>query len=63
MKPSDLRVHIRQLCCLGVGGEQLMPALLKAVRTLVGGDSAKTASERSSTAATMPCPSSTTAVT
>ena len=40
MKPSDLRVHIRQLCCLGVGGEQLMPALLKAVRKLVGADSA-----------------------
>jgi DNA-binding CsgD family transcriptional regulator len=40
MKPSDLRIHIRQLCCLGVGGEQLMPALLKAVRLLVGADSA-----------------------
>lgn len=40
MRPADLRVHVRQLCCLGVTGEQLMPTLLKAVRQLVGADSA-----------------------
>lgn len=40
MRPADLRIHIRQLCCLGMGGEQLMPVLLKAVRMLVGADSA-----------------------
>lgn len=38
--PAQLRVHIRQLCCLGLPGEQLMPPLLKAVRELVGADSA-----------------------
>lgn len=40
MRPAELRVHIRQLCCLGVTGEQLMPALLKAVRQLIGAESA-----------------------
>ena len=40
MKPSDLRTHIRQLCCLGLPSEQLMPSLLKALRQLVGADSA-----------------------
>ena len=40
MRTADLRVHIRQLCCLGVTGEQLMPALLKSVRQLVGAESA-----------------------
>jgi len=40
MHRSNLRVHIRQLCCLGLPGEQLMPVLLKAVRQLVGADSA-----------------------
>jgi DNA-binding CsgD family transcriptional regulator len=40
VRVSDLRIHIRQLCCLGVTGEQLMPTLLKAVRKLVGADSA-----------------------
>src|SRR5438309_4053619 len=40
MTPADLRVHIRQLCCLGLPGEQLVPPLLKAVRQLVGADSA-----------------------
>ena len=40
MKPAELRVHIRQLCCLGLTAEQLMPALLKAVRQLVGAESA-----------------------
>lgn len=34
------RVHIRQLCCLGLPGEQLMPPLLKAVRQLVRAESA-----------------------
>lgn len=38
--PAQLRVHIRQLCCLGLPGEQLMPPLLKAVRELVGAESA-----------------------
>lgn len=40
MQPAELRVHIRQLCCLGVTGEQLMPALLKSIRQLVGAESA-----------------------
>src|SRR3954468_3555175 len=40
MHRANLRVHIRQLCCLGLPGEQLMPVLLKAVRQLVGADSA-----------------------
>ena len=40
VKPSDLRTHVRQLCCLGLPSEQLMPSLLKAVRQLVGADSA-----------------------
>lgn len=40
MKPDQLRIHIRQLCCLGLPAEQLMPALLKAVRRLVGAESA-----------------------
>ena len=40
MTPANLRVHIRQLCCLGYPGEQLMPTLLKAVRHLVEADSA-----------------------
>ncbi len=37
---ADLRVHIRQLCCLGLSSEQLTPPLLKAVRQLVGAESA-----------------------
>ena len=37
---GHLRVHVRQLCCLGLSGEQLMPPLLKAVRELVGAESA-----------------------
>ncbi len=40
MKPSNLRVHIRQLCCLGLPGKQLMPSLLKSLRQLVDADSA-----------------------
>jgi DNA-binding NarL/FixJ family response regulator len=37
---ASQRVHIRQLCCLGLSSEQLMPRLLKAVRHFVGADSA-----------------------
>jgi DNA-binding NarL/FixJ family response regulator len=37
---ASQRVHIRQLCCLGLPSEQLMPKLLKAVRQFVGADSA-----------------------
>jgi DNA-binding CsgD family transcriptional regulator len=37
---ADLRVHIRQLCCLGLSSEQLTPPLLKAVRQLVDAESA-----------------------
>ena len=40
MKRAGLRVHIRQLCCLGLPGEQLMPSLLKSIRELVDADSA-----------------------
>ena len=40
VRTADLRIHIRQLCCLGVTGEQLMPSLLKSVRQLVGAESA-----------------------
>ena len=40
MTQANLRVHIRQLCCLGLPSEQLVPPLLKAVRQLVGADSA-----------------------
>ena len=38
--PTRQRVHIRQLCCLGLPGEQLLPTLLKAVREFVDADSA-----------------------
>jgi DNA-binding CsgD family transcriptional regulator len=38
--PARQRVHIRQLCCLGLPGEQLMPTLLKAIREFVEADSA-----------------------
>jgi len=40
VKPANLRVHIRQLCCLGLPSEQLMPSLLKSIRQLVDADSA-----------------------
>jgi DNA-binding CsgD family transcriptional regulator len=41
MKNAALLAHIRQLCCLGLGGRAIMPALLKAVRQLVPSDSAE----------------------
>jgi DNA-binding CsgD family transcriptional regulator len=31
--------HIRQICCLGLGGEVIMPSVLKALHDLVGSDS------------------------
>jgi len=34
------RLHIRQLCCLGLPSEQLLPRLLKAIRQFVDADSA-----------------------
>jgi DNA-binding NarL/FixJ family response regulator len=40
MKRTGTLVHIRQLCCLGVSGESLMPALLRSVREFVDADSA-----------------------
>lgn len=40
MTRGSHRVHIRQLCCLGLPSEQLMPALLKAVRQFVDAESA-----------------------
>lgn len=41
MKNAALLAHIRQLCCLGLGGRAIMPALLNAVRELVPSDSAE----------------------
>lgn len=41
MKNAALLSHIRQLCCLGLGGRAIMPALLRAVRELVPSDSAE----------------------
>jgi DNA-binding CsgD family transcriptional regulator len=41
MKNAALLAHIRQLCCLGLGGRAIMPALLKAARELVPSDSAE----------------------
>ena len=38
MKNAALLAHIRQLCCLGLGGRAIMPALLRAVRDLVPAD-------------------------
>ena len=40
MTRADRRIHIRQLCCLGLPSEQLLPVLLKAVRQFVDADSA-----------------------
>ena len=40
MTRGNRRVHIRQLCCLGLPSEQLMPALLKAIRQFIDADSA-----------------------
>ena len=40
MKRSAQLVHIRQLCCIGLPGQALMPALLRAIRDYVPADSA-----------------------
>jgi DNA-binding CsgD family transcriptional regulator len=40
MKDTHRIAALRQLCCLGVGGQASMPTLLKAVRELVPSDSA-----------------------
>jgi DNA-binding CsgD family transcriptional regulator len=40
MKHSVQLAHIRQLCCLGIPGQTLMPALLRALREFVNADSA-----------------------
>ena len=40
MKRTGTLVHIRQLCCLGVSSESLMPALLRSLREFVDADSA-----------------------
>jgi len=41
MKNAALVAHVRQLCCLGLGGRAIMPALINAVRELVAFDSAE----------------------
>ena len=40
MKQSAVRARIRQICCLGLPGPMLMPALLPALREVVPSDSA-----------------------
>ena len=40
MKKTSLRAQIRQLCCLGLPAETLMPRLLPLIRQLVPADSA-----------------------
>lgn len=40
MKQTSLRAQIRQLCCLGLSAETLMPRLLPLIRALVPADSA-----------------------
>jgi DNA-binding CsgD family transcriptional regulator len=40
VKNSAATAHIRQLCCLGLGGEAIMPALLRDLHDLVPCDSA-----------------------
>jgi DNA-binding CsgD family transcriptional regulator len=40
MKRSSILAHIRQLCCLGLGGEAIMPSLLRELHELVPCDSA-----------------------
>jgi DNA-binding CsgD family transcriptional regulator len=39
LKHTATIAHIRQLCCLGLGGEAIMPSLLKALHDLVPSDS------------------------
>lgn len=41
MKHAALVAHIRQLCCLGLGGRAIMPALLNALRELLPFDAAE----------------------
>ena len=41
MKNASLVAHVRQLCCLGLGGRAIMPALVNAVRELVAFDAAE----------------------
>lgn len=41
MKNASLVAHIRQLCCLGLGGRAIMPALLNALRELLPFDAAE----------------------
>ena len=40
MKRTTQLAHIRQLCCIGLHGQALMPTLLRAVREYVSADSA-----------------------
>ena len=40
MKRTAQLAHIRQLCCIGLPGQALMPALLRAIREYVSADSA-----------------------
>jgi DNA-binding CsgD family transcriptional regulator len=40
MKRTSQLAHIRQLCCIGLPGQALMPALLRAIREYVSADSA-----------------------
>ena len=40
MKRTAQLAHIRQLCCIGLSGQALMPALLRAIREYVSADSA-----------------------
>lgn len=39
MKHTSVIAHIRQICCLGLGGGAIMPTLLKALHDLVPSDS------------------------
>ena len=40
MKRTAQLAHIRQLCCIGINGQALMPTLLRAVREYAAADSA-----------------------
>lgn len=40
MKHASQLAHIRQLCCIGLPGQALMPALLRAIREYVSAESA-----------------------